>query len=101
MSANFVVKDLSRTPHGNGFFFSYSVKDGNNTVINASLLGAKDFELIRIGYTKNKKLIKDAARKAVLAACELQNEDGSWIYGLLPIQSWNRQFPYRIQFRCY
>ena len=35
-AANFVMNDLSRTPHVNGFFFSYSVKDGNNTVINAS-----------------------------------------------------------------
>ena len=57
VSANFVVKDLSRTPHGNGFFFSYSVKDGNNTVINASLLGAKILSY-SYKYTKNEEHLK-------------------------------------------
>ena len=28
----------------------------------------------------------------MLAACELQNQDGSWIYGLLPIQAWIDSF---------
>ena len=89
-AADFVLKDLSRTAHGKGFLFSYSVIDGNNTVINASLLGAKILSFT-YGYSKN-ETHKDAARKAVLAACELQNEDGSWIYGLLPIQSWIDSF---------
>ena len=89
-AADFVLKDLSRTAHGKGFLFSYSVIDGNNTVINASLLGAKILSFT-YGYSK-KEAHKDAARKAVLAACELQNEDGSWIYGLLPIQSWIDSF---------
>ena len=44
-SANFVEKNLSRTNYGNGIIFSYSVKNGNNTVINASLLGAKILSL--------------------------------------------------------
>ena len=35
-AVEFVLNDLSRTPHGNGVIFSYSIKDGNNTVINAS-----------------------------------------------------------------
>ena len=83
-AANFVVNDLSRTPHGNGFFFSYSVKDGNNTVINASLLGAKILSY-SYKYTKNEEHLK-LAKKAIITACELQKEDGSWIYGLLPIQ---------------
>ena len=83
-AANFVVNDLTRTPNGNGFFFSYSVKDGNNTVINASLLGAKILSLC-YKYTKNEEYFK-FAKKAIETACELQKEDGSWIYGLLPIQ---------------
>ena len=83
-SANFVLNDLSRTPHQNGFFFSYSVKDGNNTVINASLLGAKILSLC-YKYAKNEEYLK-FAQKAILTACDLQKEDGSWIYGLLPIQ---------------
>lgn len=83
-AADFVLNDLSRTPHGNGFFFSYSVKDGNNTVINASLLGAKILSLC-YKYTKNEGYLK-FAKKAIVTACDLQKEDGSWIYGLLPIQ---------------
>jgi len=89
-SANFVLKDLSRTPHKNGFLFSYSSIDGNNTVINASLLGAK---ILSFTYKySNNKAHKEQAFKAVSTACELQNEDGSWIYGLLPIQSWIDSF---------
>lgn len=89
-SADFVLKDLSRTPHGKGFLFSYSVIDGNNTVINASLLGAK---ILSFTYKYSKNIVhKEEAQKAVVAACELQNEDGSWIYGLLPVQSWIDSF---------
>ena len=68
-------------PHGKGFFFSYSVKDGNNTVINASLLGAKILSY-SYKYTKNEEHLK--LQKKLLTACELQNEDGSWIYGFYP-----------------
>jgi hypothetical protein len=89
-SADFVLKDISRTPQGKGFLFSYSIIDGNNTVINASLLGAKILSFT-YKYSKN-EAYKNAAQKAVIAACELQNEDGSWIYGLLPVQSWIDSF---------
>ena len=89
-ASEFVINDLSRTPHGEGLIFSYSIKDGNNTVINASLLGAKI-----LSYSYKYKGIKEhveLAKKAVLAACDLQEEDGSWIYGLLPVQSWKDSF---------
>lgn len=89
-AANFVQNDLSRTPHGNGIIFSYSIKDGNNTVINASLLGAKILSY-SYKYTKNQDHA-NMAKQAVLAACQLQEEDGSWIYGLLPVQSWKDSF---------
>ncbi|MDC0957662.1 delta-aminolevulinic acid dehydratase [Flavobacteriaceae bacterium] len=89
-AADFVLNDLSRTPHGNGVIFSYSIKDGNNTVINASLLGAKILSYSYM-YTKN-KVHADWAKRAVTAACDLQEADGSWIYGLLPIQSWIDSF---------
>lgn len=89
-AANFVINDLSRTPHKDGFLFSYSVIDGNNTVINASLLGAKILGLI-YKYNNNEDYL-NLAKKAILAACQLQEEDGSWIYGLLPIQSWKDSF---------
>lgn len=89
-SADFVTNDLSRTAQGNGFLFSYSVKEGNNTVINASLLGAKILSY-SYKYTKKDKHLK-LAKEAVTTACELQEEDGSWIYGLLSIQSWKDSF---------
>jgi len=89
-AVEFVLNDLSRTPHGNGVIFSYSIKDGNNTVINASLLGAKILSY-SYKYTKN-KVHADWAKQAVLAACNLQEADGSWIYGLLPVQSWKDSF---------
>lgn len=89
-AADFVVNDLSRTPHGKGIIFSYSIKDGNNTVINASLLGAKILSY-SYKYTKNEMHAK-LAKQAITAACDLQEEDGSWIYGLLPVQSWKDSF---------
>lgn len=89
-AADFVTNDLSRTQCGGGFLFSYSVKEGNNTVINASLLGAKILSY-SYKYNQNNEHLK-LAKQAVLAACELQEEDGSWIYGLLPIQSWKDSF---------
>ena len=84
-SADFVLQDLSRTVHGKGHIFSYSIIDGNNTVINASLLGAKILSH-SYKYTKN-ELHADMAKKAIIAACDLQEDDGSWIYGLLAVQS--------------
>ena len=89
-SAEFVANDLSKTPHNSGFLFSYSPLDGNNTVYNASLLGAK---LLSYAYKYTKHTnYKDLAQKAVLAACEGQENDGSWVYGLLPTQSWKDSF---------
>ena len=89
-SADFVLKDLSRTPYNSGFLFSYSPLNGNNTVFNASLLGAK---LLSIAFRyREKEEYKSTARLAVLAACEDQNKDGSWVYGLLPFQSWKDSF---------
>ena len=89
-SAEFVLQDLSRTDYGEGHIFSYSVTDGNNTVINASLLGAK---ILSYAYKyKKKQRYLDMAKKAVVAACDLQEDDGSWVYGLLPVQSWKDSF---------
>ncbi len=89
-SANFVMKDLNRTAHNNGFLFSYCPLKGNNTVYNASLLGAKLLSLCY--YYTGKDEYRNTARKAVLAACAGQIEDGSWVYGLLPVQSWIDSF---------
>lgn len=89
-SVDFILKDLSRTAHNSGFLFSYSPLKGNNTVYNASLLGAKLLS-IAFKYTGNEEY-KNVAHQAILAACEAQEKDGSWIYGLLPIQSWIDSF---------
>lgn len=89
-SCEFVKNDLNRTPYQNGHIFSYSPLNGNNTVFNASLKGAK---LLSIGYhyTKNQEY-KDLAESAVKASISAQAEDGSWVYGMLPVQSWIDSF---------
>lgn len=89
-AGNFVMNDLNRTEYKSGFLFSYSPFNGNNTVFNASLLGAKVLSQL---YTyNNKEEYKTTASLAIKAAVEAQNEDGSWVYGMLPIQSWIDSF---------
>lgn len=89
-AAKFVMNDLNRTPHKEGFLFSYSPFKGNNTVFNASLLGSKLLSQC-YAYTKNDTYI-DAAKQSIVACVNSQNEDGSWVYGLLPVQSWIDSF---------
>ena len=89
-AANFVMNDLDRTPHYSGFLFSYSPYNGNNTVYNASLLGAKTLSLC-YKYS-GEEIYKQTALKAISAACDGQDKDGSWVYGLLPVQSWIDSF---------
>lgn len=89
-SANFVLNDLNRTPKKKGFLFSYSPLEGNNTVYNASLLGSK---LLSYCYRYSKKEEhKTFARESILACTASQREDGSWIYGELPVQNWIDSF---------
>ena len=89
-SGDFIMKDLARTECKAGFLFSYSPIPGNDTVYNAALLGAKTLSLCfeRTGDSS----YKDVAREVVSAACAGQEADGSWVYGLLPIQSWKDSF---------
>ncbi len=90
-SAEFVVNDLHRTAcEDGGFLFSYSPLAGNDTVFNASLLGSKLLSLC-YRYTGKPEYF-DAARQKVEACCRAQREDGAWIYGLLPVQSWIDSF---------
>lgn len=89
-SADFVVKDLHRTELKNGFLFSYSPLQGNDTVYNASLLGSKLLACC-YHYTGNEDH-KRLAEASVKACCEAQSEDGSWVYGMLPVQSWIDSF---------
>ena len=85
-ATNFILKDLNRSEFKSGFLFSYSPMNGNNTVINASLLGAKVLSQL-YPYTKD-ELLKSTAKKTIKACCEAQGKDGSWVYGMLPVQSW-------------
>lgn len=89
-SAEFVVQDLKRTKYKSGLLFSYSPLNGSNTVFNASLLGAK---ILSHAYKyKKTSIYKDLAKSAVAAACDGQDRDGSWVYGLMPVQSWKDSF---------
>jgi len=89
-ASEFVVHNLIRTGYKNGLFFSYSPKDGNNTVFNASLLGAKIL-LRNYVITRDEEKLS-LAKKAIVAALDGQAEDGSWVYGLLPVQNWIDSF---------
>ena len=89
-AAEFVMKDLHRKGYGGGFLFSYSKLQGNDTVFNASLLGSR---LLSYCYKyTGKEEYKEAARASVKACCAGQKEDGSWVYGMLPVQSWIDSF---------
>lgn len=89
-AGEFVMKDLHRHECKSGFLFSYSPLKGNDTVYNASLLGSR---LLSYCYKySGKEEYKEAARKSVMACCDGQEEDGSWGYGLLPIQNWKDSF---------
>jgi hypothetical protein len=89
-SANFILNDLKRTPSENGFLFSYSPLNGNNTVYNASLLGSS--LLSRCYHYTNNEVCKKAAFNSAEACIAAQNSDGSWFYGGVPGQKWIDSF---------
>ncbi|RYM33613.1 delta-aminolevulinic acid dehydratase [Brumimicrobium glaciale] len=89
-AGNFILNDLNRTEYKSGFLFSYSPLNGNNTVFNASLLGGKVLSQL-YSYNKN-ELYRETAEIAVRTCVEAQSEDGSWIYGMLPVQTWIDSF---------
>ncbi len=89
-SGEFVMQDLHRHNCKGGFLFSYSPLKGNDTVYNASLLGSR---LLSYCYKySGKEEYREAARQSVMACCDRQEEDGSWVYGLLPVQNWKDSF---------
>lgn len=89
-AADFIMKDLHRTPYHNGFIFSYSPLPGNDTVFNASLLGSRLLSYC-YHYTHN-EVYRDLAEKSIQACCSGQRPDGAWVYGMLPIQNWVDSF---------
>lgn len=89
-AADFVLNDLHRTVKDEGFLFSYSPLNGNNTVYNASLLGTKILSLC-YRHSKDRRFLIAAHESA--CACSLaQNYDGSWYYGELAVQKWIDSF---------
>lgn len=89
-AGEFVMKDLHRHDCKRGFLFSYSPLKGNDTVYNASLLGSR---LLSYCYKySGMEEYKEVARQSVMACCDGQEADGSWVYGLLPVQNWKDSF---------
>ena len=90
-SADFVINDLHRHYTGeDSFLFSYSPLKGNDMVYNASMLGSR---LLAYCYKySGREELREAARQSVKACLEGQSADGSWRYGLLPIQKWVDSF---------
>ena len=89
-SAEFVLKDLRRTPFNNGILFSYSPVEGNDKVFNASLLGSKLLAMC-YKYTGNEEY-KEVARQSIVACSSAQQENGAWLYGMLSVQQWVDSF---------
>lgn len=89
-AADFIIKDLHRTPYKEGFLFSYSPLNGNNTVFNASLLGSRLLSFC-YHYTQKEEYCKLAAQ-SIWACCAGQRDDGAWVYGMLPVQNWVDSF---------
>lgn len=89
-AADFIINDLHRANYNGGFLFSYSPLQGNDNVFNASLLGSK--LLAYCYYYTGNEVYKEISRQSVIACCNGQKEDGSWVYGMLPVQSWIDSF---------
>lgn len=89
-AAKFIIEDLHRSEYKDGFLFSYSMLSGNDTVFNASILGSRLLSYC-YKYTGN-ETYKQLARKSIVACCAGQEEDGSWRYGMLPVQKWRDSF---------
>ena len=98
-AVKFVTHDLNRDyRRDDTFLFSYSVRKGNNTVYNASLLGSK--LLSRAYHYSSDEATLDLAKKSVLAVVDAQHEDGSWVYGELGIQNWIDSFHTGFNLEC-
>lgn len=89
-AANFIINDLHRSNYKDGFLFSYSPLQGNDTVFNASLLGSRLLSFC-YKYTGNEEYRK-LAEQSIKACCAGQKENGAWVYGMLPVQSWVDSF---------
>ena len=89
-AANFIINDLHKSNYKDGFLFSYSPLQGNDTVFNASLLGSRLLSFC-YKYTGNEEY-RNLAEQSIKACCAGQKENGAWVYGMLPVQSWVDSF---------
>lgn len=89
-SADFILKDLRRTPHKGGSIISYSRMPGNDTIYNASLLGSR--LLTRIWKLTGRQDCLALAQASMTACCADQRPDGSWTYGVKPVTGWIDSF---------
>lgn len=97
-SARFVTEILRKTPHPEGFVFSYSGMPGNDTIVNASLMGSKLLMLCN-SYRPDEEYA-GMAEKSIEACVAEQNEDGSWKYGLTPATAWIDSFHTGYNLEC-
>jgi len=87
---DFILKDLPRTvDNETELCFSYA-PNSDTRIFNASLLAAE--VLASIGRLSGEHDLCDAAERAARYVVNNQREDGSWLYGTDPQQSWVDNF---------
>jgi len=87
--AQFLLRDLHRTPEGDTFCFSYTPID-TYAVHNANLLCAS--LLIRLHDVTGDDAFRDAALTALAYSMKHQQSDGSWRYSERPGSHWIDSF---------
>jgi hypothetical protein len=87
---DFILKDLPRTvDNETELCFSYG-PNSDTRIFNASLLAAE--VLASVGRFSGEHDLCDAAERATRYVVNNQREDGSWLYGTDPKQSWVDNF---------
>jgi hypothetical protein len=87
---DFILKDLPRTiDNETELCFSYA-PNSDTRIFNASLLAAE--VLASVGRLSGEHDFCDAAERATRYVVNNQREDGSWLYGTDPKQSWVDNF---------
>jgi hypothetical protein len=87
---DFILKDLPRTvDNETELCFSYA-PNSDTRIFNASLLAAE--VLASVGKLSGEHDLCDAAERATRYVVNNQREDGSWLYGTDPKQSWVDNF---------
>jgi hypothetical protein len=88
-AAEFVIKDLKRTYHGEKFCFSYSPFD-HQQVFNASVKGARI--LAQAYFLNGNEKFKKLAKSATDFVFSHQKENGSWSYSMATKGGWTDNY---------